>query len=216
MRISDLSQQTGVSVATIKFYLREGLLPPGEPTGRNQAQYGEVHQRRLWLIRALTGIGQLNLSSVGELIATIEDDNPSTPALFETVNRVLDSDDGATHDRAEQALAHQDVNRFLDEVGWCVRTDAPGRERLAEVLAALQRLGCGYGVELFLSCARAAEDLTRRELDALPGEPTAPDRAAAVARAVLLDAAFGALHRMAQEHLVRQRYGSTATERDRP
>ena len=46
MRISDLSRQSGVPVATIKFYLREQLLPPGEPTGRNQAVYLDRHLRR--------------------------------------------------------------------------------------------------------------------------------------------------------------------------
>jgi DNA-binding transcriptional MerR regulator len=29
MRMSDLSRSSGVSVTTIKYYLREGLLPPG-------------------------------------------------------------------------------------------------------------------------------------------------------------------------------------------
>ena len=38
LRISDLSRETGVPVATIKFYRREGLLPePTLKTGRNMA-----------------------------------------------------------------------------------------------------------------------------------------------------------------------------------
>ena len=32
MRIGDLAKTTGVPVATLKFYLREGLLPAGTPT----------------------------------------------------------------------------------------------------------------------------------------------------------------------------------------
>lgn len=39
MRISELSDVTGVSVATIKYYLREELVPPGERTAPNQADY---------------------------------------------------------------------------------------------------------------------------------------------------------------------------------
>src|SRR6266540_3706180 len=38
MRISDLGRKSGVPIATIKFYLRERLLPQGKPTGRNQAE----------------------------------------------------------------------------------------------------------------------------------------------------------------------------------
>ncbi len=42
MRVAELSRRSGVSVASIKYYLREGLLPPGELTSPNQAHYGEA------------------------------------------------------------------------------------------------------------------------------------------------------------------------------
>src|ERR1700716_801088 len=45
MRMAELSAESGVPVATIKYYLREGLLPPGERTSRNQARYDDVHVR---------------------------------------------------------------------------------------------------------------------------------------------------------------------------
>ena len=47
MRISDLSRASGVTIPTIKFYLREGLLPSGDRTARNQATYEAAHVRRL-------------------------------------------------------------------------------------------------------------------------------------------------------------------------
>ena len=53
MRIAELSRDSGVPVPTIKYYVREGLLPPGELTSPNQAQYDASHLRRLRLIRAL-------------------------------------------------------------------------------------------------------------------------------------------------------------------
>ena len=37
MRIAELSRRSGDSIPSIKFYLREGLLPAGTATGRNQA-----------------------------------------------------------------------------------------------------------------------------------------------------------------------------------
>jgi DNA-binding transcriptional MerR regulator len=37
MRIGELSKVTGVPVPTIKYYLREGLLPAGELSSPNQA-----------------------------------------------------------------------------------------------------------------------------------------------------------------------------------
>ena len=53
MKISELSLQCDVPLPTIKFYIRQGLLPPGRKTGRNQADYGQRHVERLALIRAL-------------------------------------------------------------------------------------------------------------------------------------------------------------------
>lgn len=45
MRLSELSKQSGVTTATIKYYLREGLLPPGERVTATQAEYDESHLR---------------------------------------------------------------------------------------------------------------------------------------------------------------------------
>ena len=53
MRISELSEASGVPVATLKYYLREGLLPPGESLGATRADYSEDHLRRVRLVRAL-------------------------------------------------------------------------------------------------------------------------------------------------------------------
>jgi DNA-binding transcriptional MerR regulator len=210
MRISDLSRQTGVPVATIKFYLREGLLPPGEPTGRNQARYSSEHCRLLWLIRVFTNIGGLDLASVRELLLAIKDDDMSLLVLYDVVGRTLFADDGMRPAADEQSEADAEVDRFVDQLSWRVRRGVAGRSRFAEVLVAMQRLGCDYGVEFFLPYAQAAELLSARELDLLPhddsgGYQARGDRAAAVARAVLLNAAFAALRRMAQEHLVAER-----------
>ena len=68
MRISELSRHSGVPVSTIKFYIREGLLPSGVRSQRNQASYDEAHLRRLDLIRSLQEAGGLALD-------TVRDDN---------------------------------------------------------------------------------------------------------------------------------------------
>jgi DNA-binding transcriptional MerR regulator len=53
-KISDLSRQTGVPTATIKFYLREGLLPPATvKTGRNMAYYDHSFVDRIRFIKEL-------------------------------------------------------------------------------------------------------------------------------------------------------------------
>ena len=51
-KIDDLAYQSGVSVDTIRFYNREGLLPAGQRDGRGLL-YGPEHLQRLRQIRSL-------------------------------------------------------------------------------------------------------------------------------------------------------------------
>jgi DNA-binding transcriptional MerR regulator len=73
MRMAELSAESGVPVATIKYYLREGLLPPGERTSPNQARYDRQHVRRLKLVRALLDVGGLSIAGVREVLAGIDE-----------------------------------------------------------------------------------------------------------------------------------------------
>ena len=72
MRISELSRHTDVPVSTIKFYIREGLLPAGELSQRNQATYGETHLQRLDLIRSLRDVAGLSIEVVRKVIDNLE------------------------------------------------------------------------------------------------------------------------------------------------
>lgn len=210
MRISDLSRQTGLSTATIKFYLRQNLLPPGTRTGRNQATYGEAHLRRLVLIRALTNVGQLDLTSVHTLLTAIEDNTIPLTELFDIIDRVLFPERSIFADSGGVDSARADVDQFVARLGWRVDPDAPGRARLALVLATLRALGCGSGIEFFTPYAEAAERLAGQELDLLPPDGAGVDRAATVLRSILLEVALTAMRRMAQEHQVSLRFGDPA------
>lgn len=203
MRISDLSRQTGVPVATIKFYLRERLLPPGTPTGRNQAVYDEVHLRRLWCIRALTNVGQLDLSTVRALLASLDDEALTLGGLYDQIDRALARDgDPAPADPEGLRSARADVDRLVRGLGWQVGPDTAGHLRLTQVLATLRHLGCTWDVGHFRPYAEAAGRLAAMELDSRSPDPALGDRAAAVMRTVLLEVAVTAIHRMAQAHHV--------------
>ena len=73
MRISDIAREAGVPVATVKYYLREGLLHPGELTSATQARYDESHVARLQLIRSLLGPGGLSVVRAREVLRAIDD-----------------------------------------------------------------------------------------------------------------------------------------------
>jgi len=106
MRISELSSQTGVPVATIKFYLRENLLQPGARTAATQAQYDDSHVVRLRLIRALLGPGGLSVAAAHRVIRAVEEPPESLHELLGV---------------AANAVARpsvKDALRALDEAGF--------------------------------------------------------------------------------------------------
>ena len=84
MRVGELSRRSGVSVASIKYYLREGLLPAGERTSPNQASYDDGHLRRLRMIRALIDVGGLSVVATRDVPAAVDD--PDLP-LFVAQHR---------------------------------------------------------------------------------------------------------------------------------
>jgi DNA-binding transcriptional MerR regulator len=68
MKISELCEQSGVPLPTIKFYIREGLLPAGRRTAKNQADYSEEHLERLMLVRALRDDAGLPIATIANAL----------------------------------------------------------------------------------------------------------------------------------------------------
>ena len=53
MKMKELEAATGIGRETIRYYIREGLLPEPVRPKRNVATYGREHVKRLNLIRRL-------------------------------------------------------------------------------------------------------------------------------------------------------------------
>lgn len=69
MKIADLSALSGVKPSTIRYYTREGLLPPPVKSGKTIAFYTHEHLDRLKLIKALQNKENLPLYFIKERIA---------------------------------------------------------------------------------------------------------------------------------------------------
>lgn len=208
MRISDLSEASGVPVATIKFYLREGLLPPGVRTAANQARYDDGHLHRLRLIRALVDVGDLSLASVSTVLAAVDDEQHSTHQVLGTVHHAL-AMRGADRDVADgidQAVT--EIDAYLDALGWRVDPDAPARRELARALVTLRRLGWRIDAKVFDRYARAARKLAAWEIKQTRADA---DRSrtveGVVVGTVVFEAALIALRRLAEEHHSSLRFG---------
>jgi DNA-binding transcriptional MerR regulator len=199
VRIAELSQRTGVPVPTIKYYLREGLLPPGERTSWNQASYDDAHVARLKLIRALVDVGGLSIAATRELLARI--DAPGT-AVREALGKAQYAMTGPRDhvEDAAWAAARAEVQALLRRRGWEVRPTNPARQTLTEVLATLHRLGQDDLLDLLDDYAEAAERLARAEVALLARRAELDSMVEGVVVATVLgDVLLAALRRLAQE-----------------
>lgn len=185
MRIAELSASTGVPVPTIKYYLREGLLPPGERSAPNQASYGEPHARRLRLIRAMIDVGGLPVATVREVLGAVDTTDTPVDDLLGGAHYAL-MDRGApaarNDDDPARAAARERLDRLIAERGWSVYALAPAAEEVVTVLATLDRLGQPEIVALLDTYADAAHQVAVAELDAVG---THTDRDELVESAVL-------------------------------
>ncbi|GII86394.1 transcriptional regulator [Sphaerisporangium siamense] len=141
MRISQLSAASGVPIPTIKYYLREGLLPQGEQTAATRAEYGDRHLRRLRLIRALLEVGRVPVATIREIITAVEDEDMPLHTMLGTAHYALASPAEHPPGDPEHVRARERVDRLIDAVGWAVHPEAPTREELAQVLVRLDQLG---------------------------------------------------------------------------
>lgn len=198
MRIGELSSRSGVPVPTIKFYVREGLLPAGQLTSPNQASYDSGHERRLRLIRALLDVGGLSLAAIGDVLRVVEDpEQPVHKVLGIAAKRLTPLRGGESGPELEDA--RDEVAELLERRGWRAGADRPAGESLAEVVVALRRAGHGGFVELLDDYAAAAETVARADLDYVGRRVAREDLVeSVVVGTVLGEAMFGALRRLAQ------------------
>ena len=201
MKMAQLSTTSGVPVATIKYYLREGLLPAGERQGPNQSLYGPEHLRRLRVIRGLLDVGGLSIAAAHQVIDAIDSDL-GLQHTFDIAQRTV----SATIDPA--SLSPDAINT-VDELlrGWHVSPDNPGRLAAARVLQTFTDLGqpdlSGW-VPGYAAAALAVAEADLDEIDARADRESKTEMV--VIGTVLGDALFAALRRAAQEHVSAQRY----------
>ena len=135
MRISELSSQAGVPIATIKFYLREHLLPEGIRTAATQAQYDESHVARLRLIRALLGPAGLSVAAAHQVIQAIE----KPP---ESLHELLGVAAAAVAGPVDSTKGQPRVHELMQQWGWQIdEKDYQTHAALEDALRALEEAG---------------------------------------------------------------------------
>ncbi|MGW1741762.1 MerR family transcriptional regulator [Nocardia sp. NPDC001965] len=201
MRIAELSRVSGISAATIKYYVREGLIPPGVRTHHNQVDYNNAHISRLRLIRALMDIGGLSVGETKELLAALDSRQLSArDSLGRVLYAVADHRSPVGDERRESAT--RDVAALLERRGWHIAEHSPALANLVDVCAALHLLGHSDVVAALDEYAVASEAIAATDLGLVGNEPTIERMIeTAIVGTVLGDTALSSLRRLAQEHL---------------
>ncbi|MFE9629929.1 MerR family transcriptional regulator [Streptomyces sp. NPDC006463] len=192
---------------TIKFYLREGLLPAGELTSPNQAHYGDEHVRRLHLIRALTDVGGLPLASVGKVVEAVEDRGRPVHDLLGAAASTVDPDVAPDTDPVNGERARALVEELIARRGWQVPASHPAARALAATAASLLAVGHGDYLDDLDEFAAAAERIAGADLSFVArGRSTEDMVERVVVGTVLGDAMLAALRRLAQSDSSARRY----------
>ena len=143
MKISELSSRSGVPVATVKFYLREGLLAAGEKSSQNQASYDASHLARLRLIRAFIEVGGLSVASARAVLAVMDDESIPFGVAAGVASYALPSGSAVVEvpDGEHAGRGDRDLAALMDERGWTVERTNPGWALAARVIDDYAALG---------------------------------------------------------------------------
>lgn len=205
MRMAELSAQSGVPIPTIRFYMREGLVPSGQLTSPNQAVYDEGHVRALKLVRTLVEVGGLPIAAVREVLAHIQAKGGDLYASMGGVQYALTTRRNIPEDDTLRS-AKATVNTLIESRKWQVRDDNPARDSLAQTLATLERLDQGDVAAKLNTYADSAASLAKEEVsDLLKRDTVEAISQGVIAYDVLGDAMLSALRRLAQEDEVTKR-----------
>ena len=200
--MSELSQRSAVPVPTIKYYLREGLLPPGHSVGATRAVYDEAHVQRLRLVRALVEIAGMRLDQVREVVAALEDE---TESMHQAVGRAHVALSVVAVAPSETASAR--VTALIEAHGWQVDPHGNHARALAAALDQIELTGHPLTDHTLDVYADAATTLAAEDLAGMPRENRPGAAAYAVIGTLLTEPVLVYLRRMAQEDASARMFG---------
>jgi DNA-binding transcriptional MerR regulator len=204
VHLAELSRRSGVSVPSIKFYLREGLLPAGVPLSARKAEYSDEHVRRLRLVRAMLTIGKMSVAQVRDVLAVADDPAFTRHERLGIAQYMLpphaqapaqDSEERSTWDATRTLIRDE-----LRALGWRFEDKAPALDMLTQSVVTLRGLGYKATVEHLRGYAKAIHPMAENEYATIAEyEQIEEAIEATVAYTVLVEPVLLALRRLAHE-----------------
>ncbi|HTU15471.1 MAG TPA: MerR family transcriptional regulator [Solirubrobacterales bacterium] len=190
LKMSELVEASGVPGATIKHYLREGLLPDPVKTSRNMAYYRPETVERIEMIKRLQDERFMPLKAIRSVLT---EDPDQARALLDVEDRIIERALAKEKTRTSSAQVRQaygvpdEVLDRLAEIGILTPNSkgySPSDVTIIEAISRFRAGGydeqVGFTVYDTLRYKRALESLVKEEVDVLmerlEGEMP-PDRA---------------------------------------
>ncbi len=175
LRMGELSRQSGVPAATVKHYLREGLLPEPVKTSRNMAYYPPEFVDRIRLIKQLQEERFMPLRAIK---AVLDEDPGKAEALVALEDRILERALAGERTRTSAAAARErygvpkevlDRLEELEVLSPNSRGYSPSDVKIIEAISRFRAGGydeqIGFTVYDTLRYKRSLEELVKEEVD---------------------------------------------------
>ncbi|MGO2860133.1 MAG: MerR family transcriptional regulator [Brevibacterium sp.] len=163
MRMAELARRAELSVPTIKYYLREGLVQPGRRTSANQAVYDQQHLERLRLIRALATVAGLPLSKIRMVVDVVD----RRSSVLDAMAVVQDTLVGEPGDGELPEAAAALLDRVVTERGWSSAKSSPAYAMAVRAIDELEKEQLGFILARVDDYAKAADAVARTDLDSV-------------------------------------------------
>jgi DNA-binding transcriptional MerR regulator len=203
MRISELSTRSGVPVPTIKYYLREGLVPEGARSSPTQADYGDGHIQRLRVIRALIESG-VSVAETRKVLAAL--DHPPADA-----HNLLGAAHAAVTPAFEEPVDLAEAERLVAGLGWkpgmCDENVLTG---VARALQGIERADFEVPPDVMPVYLDAIRRMADAEIAAVPTESVEAAVRYVVLGSVIVEPLLLALRRVAEQVSSVERFGGAA------
>ncbi|NKX55592.1 MerR family transcriptional regulator [Arthrobacter mobilis] len=157
MQLKELGLRSGVSTASIKFYLREGLLPRGRTMDSSRAEYTQAHLRRLELIKGLRTVVGLGLDRIKAVTAAIDDGQLGDVELMGRVQAMVLG-------LAEDPVPDHPLTAGLVGSGRWVDAPSQARNSLNQLLHRMDDLGVPARAEVLAAYADAVDQVAALDL----------------------------------------------------
>ena len=209
LALGELANRAGVPVATVKYYLREGLLPEGVKRSATRADYGAQHLERLRLLRLLREVGDVPVDRLRALVSALESRDGET---FDVLGAGTAALVGALPEAGPHSVrAGKLARELVGRGGWrgCPEGTAEqlGLRAVLEQVLTWEEVGLPVRADDLTPYVEAADAIARHDIASLRDAEPQDLLVQVVVGQVVYGELLAALRRVAEAHHAVRRWG---------